>query len=216
MSKAYSKLTIKSVSDAEERVIVGVASTPTPDRSNDIVEPMGVEFALPIPLLWQHNHMQPIGEVTSATVTENGIEITAKIVQIDELGALKDRIDEAWQSIKSGLVKCLSIGFRPIEYNYLENYGIHFLKWEWFELSAVTIPDNRESQITSVKDFRQVFASESLPASGQKSTEKPETSQTDNSSDVAEVDQPQAASTPASASYVTLIDPNQGGVSYAS
>ena len=63
MKKAYSLLQVKSF-DAEQRIIKGIASTPSPDRADDIVDPQGAKFALPIPFLWQHMHSQPIGEVT--------------------------------------------------------------------------------------------------------------------------------------------------------
>lgn len=166
MSKAYSTLKVKAVTDdGETRTITGIASTPKQDRDNDILDMVGAKFALPIPLLWQHNHNQPIGEVTDATVTDEGIEITATIVKIAEEGTLKNRTDEAWQSIKSGLVKCLSIGFRPLEYNYLEDsWGLHIKEWEWYELSAVTVPANPDAVITSVKKIKQAFSDAQNPA----------------------------------------------------
>lgn len=160
MTKAYSTLTIKSVTDTDdERIITGIATTPSTDRDDDILEPTGVKFALPIPLLWQHNHNQPIGEVIQATITEKGIEIVAKIAKIADDGKLKERIDEAWQSIKSGLVKCLSVGFKIKEYNYLESsWGLHIKEWEWYELSVVTIPANADAVITSVKQIKDAFS----------------------------------------------------------
>ncbi len=159
MTKAYSTLQIKSVTDTDdERIITGIATTPSTDRDDDILEPTGAKFALPIPLLWQHSHNQPIGEVTHATVTDQGIEIAAKIAKIDEDGRLKQRIDEAWQSIKSGLVKCLSVGFKINEYNYLESsWGLHIKEWEWYELSVVTVPANADAVITSVKQIKDAF-----------------------------------------------------------
>lgn len=159
MTKAYSTLQIKSITDTDdERIITGIANTPSTDRDDDILEPMGAKFALPIPLLWQHNHNQPIGEVIQATVTEKGIEIVAKLVKIDEKGKLKDRLDEAWQSIKSGLVKCLSVGFKIKEYGYLENsWGLYIKEWEWYELSVVTVPANADAVITSVKQIKEAF-----------------------------------------------------------
>ncbi|OPH36493.1 HK97 family phage prohead protease [Moraxella lacunata] len=160
MTKAYSTLQIKSVTDTDdERIITGIATTPSTDRDDDILEPTGAKFALPIPLLWQHNHNQPIGEVIQATVTEKGIEIVAKLVKIDEKGKLKDRLDEAWQCIKSGLVKCLSVGFKIKEYNYLENsWGLHIKEWEFYELSVVTVPANADAVITSVKQIKDAFS----------------------------------------------------------
>lgn len=155
LSRAYSLLTVKAV-DEDKRVITGIATTPTPDRMGDIVEPKGAEFKLPIPLLWQHRHDQPIGHVTKAKVTKDGIEIEAKITRFDEPGKLKDRLDEAWQSIKSGLVAGLSIGFKPIEEARLgETWNYRFIKWLWLELSAVTIPANGDCSISQVRSIDQ-------------------------------------------------------------
>lgn len=157
MKKAYSLLQVKSFDD-EQRIIKGIASTPSPDRADDIVDPQGAKFALPIPFLWQHMHSQPIGEVTEAIVTDKGIEVTVQIAKIEEEGKLKDRIDEAWQSIKSGLVKGLSIGFRGLTVEDIpRSWGLHFKEWEWFELSAVTIPANAEASITEIKSISKSF-----------------------------------------------------------
>ncbi len=160
MTKAYSTLQIKSISENDdERLITGIATTPSTDRDDDILEPLGAKFTLPIPLLSHHNHSQPIGEVIQAEVTAGGILITAKIAKIDEEGKLKERIDEAWQSIKSGLVKGLSVGFKIKEYSYIENsWGLHIKEWEWWELSIVTIPANADSVITSVKQIKDAFS----------------------------------------------------------
>ena len=148
-TKAYGKFEIKEASE-EQRIIKGIATTQTLDRDGDIVEPSGAEFALPIPFLWQHQRDKPIGEVIAARVTDKGIEVEIQLAQINESGKLKERLDEAWHSIKSGLVKGLSIGFRGKEYAYTES-GIHFTKWDWHELSAVTVPANSEATITAIK-----------------------------------------------------------------
>lgn len=151
MKRAYSLLEIKAV-DEEQRTIEGIASTPKTDLMDDIVEPKGAEFKLPLPLLWQHNAREPIGHVTAAKVSDRGIQIRAQLARIDEPGALKDRLDEAWQSIKSGLVRGLSIGFKSIESADIDgSYGRRFIKWLWLELSAVTIPANIEASIQTVK-----------------------------------------------------------------
>ena len=164
MNRAYSIVQFKSY-DEDKRTITGMATTPSPDRMDDIVEPMGAEYKLPIPLLWQHDASQPIGHVTKAKVTAKGIEITATIAKVDEPGTLKERLDEAWQSIKSGLVQGLSIGFKGLETARIEgSYGIRFLKWSWLELSAVTIPANAEASITSIKSIDSAL----LAASGRK------------------------------------------------
>lgn len=157
MKRAYSVLEIKSI-DEEKRVIEGIASTPTPDRLGDIVDPMGAVFKLPLPLLWQHDSRQPIGHVEAANVSENGIAVRARFARIDEPGKLKDRLDEAWQSVKAGLVRGLSIGFNSLEDSRIKDtFSFHFLKWEWLELSAVTIPANAEASITAIKSADQLL-----------------------------------------------------------
>jgi HK97 family phage major capsid protein/HK97 family phage prohead protease len=149
--RAYSVIDIKSI-DEEKREITGIATTPSVDSYGDIVEPKGAEFKLPLPFLWQHNSSQPIGHVTRAKVKNDGIEVTINLVKTDEPGTLKERLDEAWQSIKLKLVRGLSIGFRSIEHNYIEGtHGVHFLKWAWLELSAVTIAANGDATITAIK-----------------------------------------------------------------
>lgn len=147
-NRAYSLLEIKEM-DEDARVITGIASTPTPDRTADIVLPEGATYTLPIPLLWQHNSSQPIGHVTEAKVTKKGIEIVASIAK-----DVTDDIEKAWKLIKAGLVRGLSIGFRGIDTEQIPNsWGLIYEKWEWLELSAVTIPANAEASITSVKQF---------------------------------------------------------------
>ena len=151
--RAYSILTVK-VADAEQRVISGIATTPSTDSYGDVVQPDGAEYDLPLPLLYMHDSRQPIGEVTRAKVTKDGIEIQAQIAKIDEPGLLKDRIDMAWQSMKAGLVKGLSIGFRSLEESYDKvTGGFNFIRWQWVELSAVTIPANADCSITTIRSL---------------------------------------------------------------
>jgi len=150
MDRAYAVLDVKSV-DLDARIIEGYATTPTTDRNGDVVDPSGAEFTLPMPLLWQHDVTQPIGEVTAATVTPAGIHITAKFATVDEPGTLRDRLDEAWQSVKARLVRGLSIGFKPIESKRRPSGGYDIKRWMWAECSAVTVPMNIAATITSIK-----------------------------------------------------------------
>ena len=155
VNRSFSILNVKAV-DEEKRVISGVATTPEPDRLGDIIEPLGVQFKNPMPLLWQHKSSEPVGQVRFDKPTKDGITFEAKIVKAVEPGRLKDRVDEAWQSIKLGLVRAVSIGFRAIEMNFMDDGGIRFIKTEVLELSLVTIPANQEATITSIKAYDDV------------------------------------------------------------
>lgn len=156
IGRAYSIINVKRAND-DARVIEGIASTPTPDRMGDIVEPDGAEFSVPMPLLWQHNSSQPVGHVTWAKVAKDGIAFRAKIFQIEEPLGLRNRLEEAWQSVKSGLVRGVSIGFRSLSHEFMASGGIRFAEWEWMELSLVTIPANSEATINTIKSLDQNF-----------------------------------------------------------
>lgn len=153
LNRAYSTLEIKSI-DAEQRIIEGIASTPEADRVGDVMSSKGARFKLPIPLLWQHKFDQPIGEVFSATVTDQGIAIKARIAKVSEPGAVKDRLDMAWQSIAAKLVRGLSIGWKPIEEVFNKARGAYdYPAWDWYELSAVTVPMNASATIQNIKSL---------------------------------------------------------------
>lgn len=154
LHKSFGSFEIKAV-DEEKRTFKGVASTPNQDRAKDIMVPTGAKFTLPMPLLFHHDMRQPIGHVIEAQITEKGIEVTLHIPEIKEEGLLKQRVDEAYQSLKYGLVKGLSVGFLPdwALAIMLKGGGIKFEEWEWYETSLVTIPCNRESET----DFKKAF-----------------------------------------------------------
>jgi uncharacterized protein len=154
MDRAYSILDVKGVTDEAEFVYIdGIASTPAVDRQGDIVDPMGAKFATPMPLLWQHDAHKPVGKMTFAKPTKAGIPFKAEIPKIAEAGTLKDRVDEAIQSLKYGLVSAVSIGFKILNdgYEIMEGGGWKITEWEWMELSLVTIPANSEAVISAVK-----------------------------------------------------------------
>jgi HK97 family phage major capsid protein len=165
VNRAHSRLEIKSV-DAEQRIIEGIASTPNPDRGGDVMEPKGAQFTLPMPLKFEHK--LPIGEVFAATVKSDGIHIRAKIstVDADAPQSLKDRLEEAWHSIKADppLARGLSIGWNAIEAEPIKGTRFtRYLKWMWGETSVVNIPMNTDATILSIKQFDLAASGPHLP-----------------------------------------------------
>lgn len=152
MDRMYSILTVKAVED-DERVIRGTATTPRPDRMGDVVEPLGVTFKNPMPLLHQHDSTRPVGTVKFDKPTKDGITFEARLPKIEEPGALKDRVDTAWQEVKAGLVRAVSIGFRALEYSFMDEGGIRFLASEVLELSLVSVPANGDCTISQIKSI---------------------------------------------------------------
>lgn len=151
LKRAWSTIEFKAV-DEDKRIIEGIASTPATDRYEDVVEPEGAQYKLPLPFLWQHQHGNPIGWVEDVKTSAAGIRVRVRLAA----AGVTEEIDKAWSLIKAGLVRGLSIGFTPIESAHINGtYGYHFTKWDWLELSAVTVPANAEATITSIKSIDQ-------------------------------------------------------------
>lgn len=192
MNRAYSLLEIKAVED-EQRIIRGIATSPSPDRVGDIVEPLGVKFKNPMPLLHQHDSSRPVGTVRFDKPTKAGITFEAKLPTIDEPGPLKDRVDTAWGEVKSGLVRAVSIGFRALEYSVMDDGGYRFMESEVLELSLVTIPANADATILSIKSIDTQLRAASgtkqravvslRPAGASASTQRPKEAKSMNVSD---------------------------------
>lgn len=152
MNRAYSLLTIKSV-DVESRVIRGMATTPSVDRVGDVVEPRGAKYQPSLPLLLFHDHKRPVGTVSLSEPTDKGIAFEAQLPTITTPGSLRDRVEEAWDSVQAGIVKGVSIGFRALEdgVELMKSGGYRFTKIEILELSLVSVPANADATISTIK-----------------------------------------------------------------
>lgn len=153
MNKAQIDLSIKSVDD-DLRQIEGWASRVEEDRMGDVVLPKGAVYKLPLPFLLDHDHAKSVGLVDKVEVTDKGIKFWAHIKKIAEEGEAKKLTDYAWSLIKNGLRSAVSIGFRSLDAEQIPNsYGLKFNKWEWLELSAVTVPAHPGATITARKSL---------------------------------------------------------------
>jgi HK97 family phage prohead protease len=151
-NRAYAAFEVKAIGDGR-RTFKGWATTPAVDRVGDTIDPLGVRFKNPLALLHQHRSDMPIGTAVFGKPTAKGIEFDAEIPVVEEPLALKERLDVAWGEIKSGLVRAVSIGFRPIKYAFKDDGGVDYQEIEVYELSSVTIPALPEAVITSVKSM---------------------------------------------------------------
>lgn len=159
MNRAYSIITVTKAVEGKEgdksRKFSGIATTPTMDRMNDTIDPMGAKFATPLPLLRAHDSRQPIGNVTFKKPTAKGIEFEAEIPYVDpaKSAELAARLDMAWEEVKSGIVRAVSIGFRALKYAFKDDGGIEFQEIEIYELSTVAVPAQAEAVISAVKSL---------------------------------------------------------------
>jgi len=154
VDRAYSLLTIKSV-DEGRRLIKGTATTPSPDRQGDILEPLGASFPPELPLLLHHKKESPVGVARFKKPTKKGIDFEAELPIIDEPGAVKDEVDRAWHSVLHKLIRGVSIGFRVVNnaIEPLKSGGLRFLETEILELSLVTVPANQDATLAILKSI---------------------------------------------------------------
>lgn len=149
MDQAFSVLEIKAIDAAGGRKFTGIASTPELDRHGDIVDPAGVTFRNPVPLLLHHDQAQPVGSAVLYHTPDGLIGFDAELAQVDDAGPLKDRIDTTWQSLKAGLYRAVSIGHAIARdgAKVLKSGARKITNTEICELSLVTIPANANARL---------------------------------------------------------------------
>src|SRR5690606_12821429 len=127
-----------------ERWITAWATTPDEDLVGDVVVPTGAQYTLPLPLLAYHRHDAPVGVVTEAHVSEQGIRIRAKLSKGVQLA------EELWTLIRDGAVAAVRIGFHSLKAKPRASGGILFEAWRWLELSLTPVPANPNARIIHV------------------------------------------------------------------
>ena len=152
--RAYSLVEIKSF-DEDRRELTGWATTPALDRVGDVVEPLGARFAPDLPLLLHHDPRLVVGRAQLGKPTAKGIPFTATLPKIEQAGALRDRIEEAWLMCKHRLCTGVSIGFRPVngQVERIEGGGLRYKAFEIIELSIVPLRANQDATIETVKSL---------------------------------------------------------------
>jgi len=143
------QLTIKAAAKSG-RSFSGIASTPTIDSHGEMVDPLGLTFANPVPLLLNHDQRIPVGTVTFQRATAAGLPFTAAIPEVTEIGSLKDLCDLAAHMVAHGLIRNVSVGMITKAVEPIKQ-GLRILKAEIRELSLVSVPANLDAAILSVK-----------------------------------------------------------------
>ena len=131
--------------------IKGSASTNHVDRAGDTIESNawmkgGLDNFKNNPvILFNHNYDRPIGRAKEIGVTENGLELTARISK--SAGDIKDLI-------KDGVLGAFSVGFKVKDAEYLtETDGYKIKDAELFEVSVVSVPCNQNAVFSLAKSF---------------------------------------------------------------
>ena len=146
--------TFKTLGEDEDGSIKisGLASTNALDRTGDVInhdawtKSNGLENFKQNPIiLFNHDYNKPIGRATSMEVSEQGLEVGAKISK--SAGEIKDLI-------KDGVLGAFSVGFRVKDADYNdETDGYKIKDAELFEVSVVSVPANQTAMFSIAKSF---------------------------------------------------------------
>ena len=131
--------------------IKGSASTNALDRAGDIINADawtkgGLDNFKNNPIiLFNHNYDKPIGRAKDLSVTDGGLDITARISK--SAGEIKDLI-------KDGVLGAFSVGFKVKDAEYMtETDGYKIKDAELFEVSVVSVPCNQGATFSIAKSF---------------------------------------------------------------
>jgi hypothetical protein len=147
---------VKEIGGEGSRVLEFIASTETPDRSNDIIDVAGWDLknwnANSI-FAWSHDYSKlPVGKGVSATKDVRGkmLRIQVKFPTIaelcsDPLHPSEEALfsDTVYNMYKNGMLSAVSVGFRGLEFEIRNDdsmkdkpqweRGVHFKKAELLE-----------------------------------------------------------------------------------
>ncbi len=145
--------TFKSHTTEDGSVMIrGMASTADFDRAGDSISHEAwtkgglKNFEKNPIILFNHDYDKPIGRATGLKVTENGLELEAKIS--------KSAPAAVCELVKDGVLGAFSVGFRVKDADYLEETdGLKIKDAELFEASVVSVPCNQAATFSLAKSF---------------------------------------------------------------
>ena len=148
--------TFKTLAEDDGSVqICGMASTCDFDRAGDSIDATAwskgglANFEKNPIILFNHDYNHPIGRATGLKVTENGLELKAKLSKNAQIpsGSVSDLV-------KDGVLGAFSVGFRVKDADYLEETdGLKIKDAELFEVSVVSVPCNQAATFSLAKSF---------------------------------------------------------------
>jgi HK97 family phage prohead protease len=147
---------IKSVSDDGSGTFTGWASTyGNTDLGGDVVAPGAFAKSIAdqgdgVTLLWQHRTDQPIGR-GKLSDQQSGLAINGKLLMSDPVAR------RAYEHLKAGTVRGLSIGYDPMKSTPRPDGGRTLNEVKLYEVSLVTFPMNQAATITGVKQLPDVL-----------------------------------------------------------
>lgn len=138
------------ISSFDDNTSTFIITTDAQDRVADIVDPDGLIITnyLNNPVVLENHKSEefPIAKCTELKRVGNGWEATIEYVDSD-VPLAGPRAEAVKQLVKQGFLNAVSIGFRPLNFEFNDEGGINYLQTELTEFSIVTIPCNQEALV---------------------------------------------------------------------
>ncbi len=126
----------------------------TADRVGDMIEGGAFKsMPLPLPMLFGHDHNDPVGSWTHAEERKDGLHLKGELL-VDDVA----RAREVRALVKSGAVRGVSIGFITRKAKARPGGGRTISELEMLEASLVSIPMHPGARVTSAKSAVQALA----------------------------------------------------------
>lgn len=142
-----------TITKADDGSYIAVASTNSVDRHGEIVDNNGWDLKAfkknPV-ILWGHDHTEPAIGVSKKTWVD-GVGKKAKLMITPVLHDVTEKAKAIKQLVDMGVIKSLSVGFKPIE----SKDGITFDKNELLEVSMVNVPANADAMMMAYKSLKE-------------------------------------------------------------
>lgn len=154
----------------DQQVVVGYASSERIDGQNDIVDSEALHQALDDYMQWANlremHQPKAIGKVLQATPVKGKIKLSDGTVLINPLRIIAKIVDDdAWQKVKSGILKGFSIGGKVVNAVTQKINGKDVRRITGLtlnEISLVDRPANPDARIVMMKRDSQVLDKDTL------------------------------------------------------
>jgi hypothetical protein len=162
---------VKEIGAAGSRILEFVASTETPDRSNDIIEVNGWKVdnwnKNPVFPIFHDYYRLPVGKGMSATKDARAKALVIRVYfpTVAELCSDPSHpsdealfVDTVYNMYKQGMLNAVSVGFKPVKFKTRDDdsvlekpewqRGYRFIETELLEVSAVIVPCNPDALVS--------------------------------------------------------------------
>lgn len=154
LRRAFDHSVVKNI-DADKRQVEFIISTESEDRYRDKVSVKGWDLKNyknnPVVLFGHMGNIPPVGKAVKIWKDTQALRAVAEFMPRD----ISPFAHSIFRMYEEGYLRAVSVGFRALKYELIKDEddewcgGVHFLKQELLEFSAVPVPANPDALIAA-------------------------------------------------------------------